>query len=77
MSKQSPKKVSKRRNRFPPGWDDARVRRLLAHYESMDEKHEAMEDEAAYKTLGQTMMSVPTELVPAVRKLIARKNGSS
>jgi len=77
MSKQSPKKVGKRRNRFPSGWNDARVRRLLAHYEAMDEKRDVMDDEAAYKTAGHTMMSVPTELVPAVRKLIGRKNGSS
>lgn len=76
MSKPSPKKTSKRRNRFPSGWDDARVRRLIKHYESMDEMHETMEDEAAYKTVGQTMMSVPTKLVPEVRRLIARKNGS-
>ena len=42
----------------------------------MSDEALAAEDDAAYNTLGQTMISVPTELVPAVRKLIARKNGN-
>lgn len=31
------------------------------------------EDEAAYETPGQTIMEVPTALVPAVRELIAKR----
>jgi hypothetical protein len=58
---------------FPPGWDEARVRRLIAHYEQMDEDEQLAEDEAVQEAEGQTIMVIPTELVPAVRELIARK----
>lgn len=61
------------KQRFPPGWDDARVQRLIAHYDQMDEDALVAEDEAAAETEGQTLMVVPTDLVPSVRELIARK----
>jgi hypothetical protein len=57
---------------FPPGWDEARVQRLIAHYERMDDDEFAAEDEAALETDGQTLMVIPTELVSSVRELIAR-----
>ena len=59
-------------NRFPDGWDESRVRRLLAHYESQADDEAVAEDEAVVETPGRTMIEVPTELVPAVRDLIAR-----
>jgi len=58
--------------RFPPGWDEERVQRLLARYESQSEHEAVAEDEAAFETPGQTVMEVPDELVPAVRELIAK-----
>ncbi len=58
--------------KFPPGWDEERVKRVLAHYESQTEEEALAEDEAAYETEGQTVMEVPTELVPKVRELIAK-----
>lgn len=60
--------------KFPPGWDEARVKNLIAHYEQMDDEVMVAEDEAAYELVGQTLMLIPTELVPVVRELIARKN---
>lgn len=57
--------------KFPTGWDEARVKRLIAHYDEMDDDAMIAEDEAAAEAEGQTLMVVPTELVPAVRKLIA------
>lgn len=60
--------------KFPPGWDEARVRRLIACYDQMDDDAMVAEDEAALEAEGQTLMVVPTELVPAVRELIARKS---
>ena len=57
---------------FPPGWDEQRVEQVLAHYESQSEEEAVAEDEAAFDELGQTLMEVPTELVPAVRELIAK-----
>ena len=57
-------------NRFPPGWDEARVRDLLEHYESQTEDEAVAEDEAAFEDKSQTMMLIPNELVPAVRALL-------
>ncbi|WP_328987807.1 hypothetical protein [Thiorhodovibrio winogradskyi] len=59
-------------NTFPPGWDTNRVTRVLAHYETQTEDEALIEDEAAFEMRGQTMMEVPTELVPGIRQLIAK-----
>ena len=61
-----------RSTRFPPGWNDERVRRVLAHYEDQTEAEAIAEDEAASEDPTQTVMEVPRELVPAIRELIAR-----
>jgi hypothetical protein len=60
---------------YPTGWDEDRVRRVLAHYENQSEDESVAEDEAAYEDQTQTMMEVPVKLVPAVRELIARQGG--
>jgi len=31
---------------FPPGWNEARVRRVLAHYEAQSDEEAVAEDEA-------------------------------
>jgi len=59
-------------NRFPPGWDEARVRQVLTHYEEQTEDEAVAEDEAAFEDQTQTLMEVPTALVPAIRELIAK-----
>jgi hypothetical protein len=59
-------------NSFPTGWDSERVARVLNHYENQSDEEAVAEDEAAFATDGQTMMEIPTELVPAVRELLAR-----
>ena len=59
-------------NRFPPGWDEDRVRRLLAHYESQTDEESVMEDEARFDNRKTTVMNVPRMLVPLVRGLIAQ-----
>jgi hypothetical protein len=58
--------------RFPPGWDEARVQRVLEHYESQSDDEALAEDEAAFETPTETAMTVPTDLVPTVRELIGR-----
>ncbi len=60
-----------KQNRFPPGWDEARVKQVLGHYESQTEEEAVLEDEAAFDS-SETIMNIPHELVPEVRKLIAR-----
>lgn len=62
--------------KFPPGWDQARVQRVIDHYENMSEDELLAEDEAAREAKGQTVMIIPTELVPAVRELLARKTSA-
>ena len=57
---------------FPPGWDEARVREVLAHYEDQTEDEQFAEIEAAREAEGITLMAVPTELAPEVRALLAR-----
>jgi hypothetical protein len=58
--------------KFPPGWDEERVREVLAHYESQTEDEQFAEIEAAREAEGTILMAVPTELAPEVRALIAR-----
>lgn len=62
--------------KFPPDWDEARVQRLLAHYEKLDEDAQVAEDEAALEAEGQTLMAVPSELVPTIRELVARRTSA-
>ena len=61
-----------KQNKFPPGWDQQRVKRVLSHYESQTEDEAVAEDEAAQDDTSGTMMAVPTELVPEVHELIAK-----
>jgi len=62
-----------KQSRFPPGWDEERVRRVLEHYEAQTEEEAVAEDEAAYEDPSQTLMEVPNDLVPQVRELIAKQ----
>lgn len=59
---------------FPAGWDEERVRRVLEHYEAQTDEEAVAEDEAAYERTTLTTMSVPVQLVPAVRELIAKQS---
>lgn len=62
----------KKHNGFPPGWDEARVQRVLKYYEQQSEVEAVAEDEAAHEDPSQTLMEVPNDLVATVRELIAR-----
>ena len=59
--------------KFPPGWDEDRVRRVLEHYEKQSDEEAVAEDEAAYESTTHTTMAVPIDLVPTVRELIAKR----
>jgi hypothetical protein len=61
-----------KQTKFPPGWNEQRVRSVLSHYESQSEEEAVAEDEAAREGTTGTVMEVPTELVPKVRELIAK-----
>ncbi|CAN5446455.1 hypothetical protein BH24DEI1_BH24DEI1_11020 [soil metagenome] len=55
----------------PEGWDEAKVRRVLEHYENQSEEEAALEDEAAFASGEQSVVTVPVELLPRVREMIA------
>jgi hypothetical protein len=59
--------------KYPAGWDEARVKRVLAHYEQQSDEEAVAEDEAAYESTTHTAMEVPVDLVPAVRELLAKR----
>ena len=69
------RKARSTRNQFPRGWDDARTRRVMKHYEEQSPDEAAAEDEAAFGRPSRTLMKVPSRLVPAIRKIIAGKAG--
>jgi hypothetical protein len=60
-------------SKFPPGWDEERVRRVLEHYDQQSDDEALAEDEAAYESTTHTVMKVPIDLVPAVRELLAKR----
>ena len=60
-------------NKFPNGWDEDKVRRVLAYYEAQTEEDALVEDEACIEP-SETVMNVPHDLVPKVRELIAKRH---
>jgi len=66
-----------KQSKFPPGWDEQRVKSVLNHYESQSEDEAVAEDEAAREDPAGTLMEVPKELVPKVRELIAKHKKSA
>jgi hypothetical protein len=59
-------------NKFPPGWDEKRVRRAIEHYESQTEAEALAEDGASTEDRSGVLMRIPRNLVAAVRELIAK-----
>jgi hypothetical protein len=62
-----------KKSRFPSGWDEDRVKRVLSHYESQSEEEALAEDEAAWEDSSQTFIEVPNDLIPAVREMLAKR----
>lgn len=61
------------KNRFPEGWDEARVQRVLDHYEEQSDEEALAEDEERLDSSRHTVMEVPSDLVAAIRELIAKR----
>lgn len=72
-----PKKKPPAKQHFPNGWDQKRVQAVADYYDNQTDEEGAAEYEAgmaANEALnGQSMILVPTELVPEIRKLIASR----
>jgi len=60
-------------SKFPAGWDEEKVKRVLTHYENQSEDEALIEDEAGVEP-SDTVMNVPSDLVPKVRELIAKRD---
>jgi len=65
--------MTKRKQKYPAGWDEKRIRKLAEHYDNQTEDEQVAEHEEAFQAKNQTIMVVPTELVPEIIKLINRK----
>ena len=59
--------------KYPRGWNQARVQRVLEYYESQTDEEVAAEIEAGFD---RTTMEVPRALVPLVRELIANRKSA-
>jgi hypothetical protein len=71
------KKGKTSRQKFPPGWNERKVRAVIHHYEQLTDEELAREIETAPELPGETLISVPTDLLPAVRKLIVQHQKSA
>jgi hypothetical protein len=58
-------------NNFPDGWNEGRVRKVLAHYEEQPQDEALAEDESGVAS-SETVMNIPHDLVSQVRELIAK-----
>ena len=58
--------------RFPAGWDEQRVKRLLAELDARtDEEWIAADEAAADDGRDQAVVTVPSALLPEIRRLLA------
>ena len=58
--------------RFPAGWDEQRVQRLIAELDARTEEEWVAADEAAASEGDdQAVVTVPTVLLPELRRLLA------
>ena len=64
-------RVSQSTNVYPAGWDRARVQAVLDYYENLTEDEAMAEDKAAFSEPGQTWIQVPSDLLPAIERLLA------
>ena len=62
------------KSKYPPGWNQDRVKRLLEHYEQQTEEEAIAEDEASFEDKDCSYIEIPNKLIPSVRELIAKHN---
>jgi predicted transcriptional regulator len=61
------------KQRLPKGWTQDKIRQLAEYHDNLTEDQQAAEIEAGLTEENQTVMVVPTELVPEIVKLINKK----
>ncbi len=63
--------------RFPKGWDQERVRQLIAELDARtDEEWIAADEAAAAESRDQAVVTVPTALLPEIRRLLATQKSA-
>jgi hypothetical protein len=61
-----------KKQRFPKGWDEQRVKQLIAELDARtDEEWIAADEAAAANAEDQTVITVPNTLLPEIRRLLA------
>jgi hypothetical protein len=66
---------SSKRNKFPKGWNEGKVRRVISHFENQTPQEAAADDDKIFNGAQCTYMRIPVKLVPAVRKLLVKRAG--
>ena len=66
-----------KRNRFPKGWNEKKVKTVISHYERQTEEEALAEDEAVFSDPTKTVIEVPRELLPAIREMIAKHQSNT
>jgi hypothetical protein len=66
--------MMKKQQDFPPGWDAEKVKALADYYDNQTDDEAIAEAEEALEAEGQTLVMVPSELMPTIRALIAKHN---
>ena len=62
-----------KKQRLPRGWTEKRIRALTEYHDRQTVEEQAAAIEAAVAQKGQTVMVVPTKLVPKIFRLISPK----
>jgi hypothetical protein len=70
--------MKQKNQKLPPGWTEEKIRAVIAHYDAQTDEEGAAEILNAPFAPGETWMSVPTELLGSINKLIQEhgKKGS-
>ncbi len=70
------KRKTKSERKYPAGWTEKNVSTLAKHYETQSEHEQVAEYEASFAAENQTVMVVPTDLVPRIVKMIRKKRSA-
>jgi hypothetical protein len=76
-TKPVPKARPSKKSKFPRGWNQKRVQAVIDYYGRQTEDEELAEYEAGMAINSQSMMLVPTELIPEIEKFIADRKSLS
>ncbi len=72
MTKAKKKTARKDPNVYPPGWDYDRVKAVIDYYDNQQEE-DVLAEIVVAQSRGETVwMEIPQDLLPQVRKLLAR-----